>query len=95
LSRNQTNLSIAGSENDKVIKPPADLWERLDAEVSRIRPGPPEGAFTFSTFAEKLNLTEKQARGTLIRLCQEGVCLEVGRFGPYAARYFIMRDNGN
>jgi hypothetical protein len=92
LSRNQTNLSVAGSENHKALSPPADLWERLDAEVARLDPVIPKDSFTFSTIAERYHVTDMVARRLVFTMCREGKCEEVGRFGSRHTRHFILRD---
>lgn len=89
---NSKTLQLASGPDNQAVKPvpPADLWERLDAEVSRMNAEAPEGAFTIPMFRERYRVTEMVARRMVGNLCRDGIIREVGRFGNRNSRYFIQ-----
>jgi DNA-binding Lrp family transcriptional regulator len=65
-------------------------WEHLDKETAHLFATPPKGSFTFQQFAERYRLSEKVAKRQVLKLCQQGICKEIGRFGSYNARHFKL-----
>lgn len=91
MPRYKANLPSAGTTGDQTVRPPADLWEQMDAICQeKFSPAPP-GAFTITEFAEKYGITHQMAETRINRLIGEGVVADVGRHGTRNAKHYCLR----
>ena len=87
MPRPKKAVSSTISKSNKVIKPPPDLWEALEAE--RAKRIPPSDAFTVAEYSKRFGITYSAAVGEIKRLANAGVIKEVGVFGYRRARHFV------
>ena len=69
------NLQAPSTKTDEFVKPkpPADLWERMDAELAALPPiDIPDGAFTLEQFKGRYKLGRSAALLRLTKLEQLG-----------------------
>lgn len=76
MPHNKKNLSPARTQNKPSIKPPADLWERLDAAVKHL--DPPDDAFTANQTAIRYGISVNKAVPLLAKLVNAGKLHVVG-----------------
>lgn len=70
-------------------KPPADLWQRMEAmrESLRVVDTPPEGSIDAKAYAEHFNVGVGRASFQLNKLTSQGKMKMIGRFNR--ANYYM------
>lgn len=100
MSGSPKTLRLTACADNQVVNksptPPADLWERMDAEVLPQIEGPPADSFTQKQFQARYpKLTDDRARHLLDKLQADGVIKLVGRYGSNREKHFIHITNDN
>lgn len=74
MSNKKDSLRVTGYKAiQSSIKPPKDLWEKLDKEVGLTMEEPPKDSFTVTEFADHYQISETGAQKKLIFMLKKGM----------------------
>ena len=84
--------AIAGQGMQRGVKPrpPADLWDQMDALRGAMRPSVPKDAFTYRDYAAQYKVGQSTAKGQVDHLVELGKLLRIIRGTGSFPSYFVI-----
>jgi hypothetical protein len=91
MQSRKVHIPTASTSPCKVLKPPGDLWELLDAARMEIHVDYiPNNAFSLREFCDRYGVSDSTGRRQIQRLVRNGRVEVVGPFGPQNTKYYRM-----